>query len=276
MEDRGFSWKGRVKMRIYVCVKNVPDTAESIALTGTAAFDESVKFVLNPYDEYGLEAALQIVEKQGEGEVITVTVGKEAATKTIRTALAIGAHRGILVKTDVQFLDSGLTALALQKAIELDGSPDLIFTGKESVDSEGLQTPYRLAAALKMPVINDVAALNITDDGAVVEREIEGGAREVIRLSMPCVIGGTKGMNEPRQPTLPAILRAKKKEIKQIDIHELNLALEKAKTTLVKLDPVPERSKANLKMIEGDPQTMAEALVQLLQEEKLLNGVGGE
>jgi electron transfer flavoprotein beta subunit len=107
-----------------------------------------------------------------------------------------------------------------------------------------------------------------------VEREIEGGAREVIRLSMPCVIGGTKGMNEPRQPTLPAILRAKKKEIKQIDIHELNLALEKAKTTLVKLDPVPERSKANLKMIEGDPQTMAEALVQLLQEEKLLNGAG--
>jgi electron transfer flavoprotein beta subunit len=261
-------------MNIYVCVKNVADTAESIALTGTAEYDESVKFVINPYDEYGLEAALQIVETQGEGEVITVTVGKEAATRIIRTALAIGAHRGILVKTDEQFLDSSLTALAIKKAIELDGSPDLIFTGKESVDSEGLQTPYRLAAAFGMPVVNDVSDLRITDGRAIVEREIEGGARDVINLSMPCVIGGTKGMNEPRQPTLPAILRAKKKEIKQINIQEFDLDLESAKTTLLKLEPVPERSKANLRMIEGDPQAMAEAVAQLLVEEKVLNGLG--
>lgn len=261
-------------MRIYVCVKNVPDTAESIALTDTAAYDESVKFVVNPYDEYGLEAALQIVEAQGEGEVITVTVGKEAATRIIRTALAIGAHRGILVKTDEQFLDSSLTALAMKRAIELDGTPDLIFTGKESVDSEGLQTPYRLAAAFGMPVVSDVSHLKLEDGRAIVEREIEGGARDVIHVSMPCVIGGTKGMNEPRQPTLPAILKSKKKEIKQIDITDLGLDLETAKTALLKLEPVPERSKANLKIIEGDAQAMADALVQLLSEEKVLNSRG--
>ena len=262
-------------MQIYVCVKQVADTAENITLVGKTGYDESVKFVLNPYDEYGLEEALQLVEKKGEGEVVIVTVGKESAVKIMRTALAIGAHRGILVKTDAQFVDSSLTALALKKAIEADGSPDLIFTGKESVDSEGLQTPYRLATAFGMPVVNDAADLKIIDGRAVVEREIEGGAREVIHMSMPCVIGGTKGMNEPRQPTLPAILKAKRKEIKEIDIQDLDLDLDKPVTSLVELEAVPERSKANLKMIEGDPNAMDEALVQLIKDEKLLNGMGG-
>ncbi len=258
-------------MQIYVCVKQAADTAENITLVGKTAYDESVKFVLNPYDEYGLEQALQLVEKAGEGEVVIVTVGKESALKVMRTALAIGANRGILVKTDTQFLDSSLTALAIKKAIELDGSPDVIFTGKESVDSEGLQTPYRLAAAFGMPVANDVVDFKIADGRAVVERETEGGSREVIQLSMPCVVGGTKGLNEPRQPTLPAILRAKNKEIKQMDIQDLELDLNNGKTTLVELEPVPERSKANLKMFEGEPRAMAEELVNLLVEEKILN-----
>ncbi len=261
-------------MQIYVCVKQVADTAESITLVGKTSYDESVKFVLNPYDEYGLEAALQLVEKEGEGEVVIVTVGKESALKIMRTALAIGADRGILVKTNTQFLDSSLTALAIKKAIDMDGSPDLVFTGKESVDSEGLQTPYRVAAAFGMPVVNDVVDLKIIDGRAVVEREIEGGSREVIHMSMPCVIGGTKGLNEPRQPTLPAILRAKKKEIKQVDIQDLELGLNNGKTMLVELEPVPERSKANLKMFEGEPIAMAEELVKMFMEEKLLNGAG--
>ncbi len=131
-------------MQIYVCVKHVPDTAANIKITGDAEFDESVKFVVNPYDEYGVEEAIRIVKKNG-GEVVVVTVGKEAAVNTMRSALAMGAARGILVKTEKQFLDSSLTSLALHRAIIEDGVPDLIFTGKQSVDSEGSQTHYRLA-----------------------------------------------------------------------------------------------------------------------------------
>ena len=107
-------------MKICVCVKHVPDTAATIKIAGENGFEDSeIKFVSNPYDEYGIEEAVTLVEKQG-GEVVTVTVGKASAVTTIRSAMAMGAHRAILVKTDSQFLDSELTAKALKAAMEED------------------------------------------------------------------------------------------------------------------------------------------------------------
>jgi len=147
-------------MQIYVCVKHVPDTAANIKITGRDSFDDTnCKFVINPYDEYGLEEAVQLIEKQGQGEIVAVTVGKEAAAATLRSALSLGAHRGIHVKTDSQFLSSSLTAQALKAAILEDGTPDIIFTGKGSVDTEGFQTQYRLAAAMDIAVVNEVVDL---------------------------------------------------------------------------------------------------------------------
>jgi electron transfer flavoprotein beta subunit len=251
-------------MQIYVCVKHVPDTAANIKITGEAQFDESVKFVVNPYDEYGVEQAIQIVKNNG-GEAIVVTVGKESAVNTMRSALAMGATRGILVKTETQFLDSALTSLALQKAINEDGTPDLIFTGKQSVDSEGSQTHYRLAQAFGMPVATEVVALELKDGRAVVEREIGGGVKEVIEIQTPCVIGATKGLNEPRYPKLPDILKAKKKEVKLIDIADLGIDLAAGKTQIQELEPVPERSEA--KMLAGDPGEIANQLVTIIKEE---------
>ncbi len=256
-------------MQIYACVKHVPDTAANITVTADAAFDESLKFVVNPYDEYGVEEAIQTVNQTGEGEVIIVTVGKAAAENTMRSALAIGAHRGILVKTEAQFLDSTLTALALKAAIEQDGMPDLIFMGKQSVDSEGMQTPYRLARTFGMPVATDVVNFELQDGGAVVEREIGDGSREIIRMSLPCVIGAGKGLNEPRYPKLPDILKARKKPIVQVSINDLGLDLPTGKTELLKLNPVPEREPA--KMFTGTGREMAEQLVQaLIEKEQVL------
>ncbi|RLB35724.1 MAG: electron transfer flavoprotein subunit beta, partial [Deltaproteobacteria bacterium] len=212
-----------------------------------------------------------LVEEIGTGEVITVTVGKEEAIRTIRAALAIGAHRGILVKTNEQFLDGSITALALKKAIEADGKPDLIFTGRVSVDSEGFQVPYRLAMALEMPVISDVIDFKVVDGKAIAEREIEGGSKEVIELEMPCVVAVTKGMNEVRSPTLPSIMRAKKKEVKRLDIGEIGVDNSSRKMQLIELQPVPERGKADLIMLDGGPQEMAQQLVDLLRKEKILD-----
>jgi len=254
-------------MQIYVCVKHVPDTAANIKVVEPAGFDESVKFVVNPYDEYGLEEALQITAKTG-GEVIAVTVGKESAVSSLRTALAVGAARGILVKTEAQFLDSGLTSRALKKAIEQDGTPDLIFTGKQSVDSEGMQTPYRLAKALDMPVVTEVVAVELGDGKATVERETGGGIREVIEVTLPCVLGATKGLNEPRYPKLPDILKAKKKEVKQVDMADLGLEEATGSTSLLELTQIPERSGAT--MLEGGPREASEKLVAILQEEKVI------
>jgi len=252
-------------MKIYVCVKHVPDTAAKITVVDGTGFSETCKFIVNPYDEYAVEEAVQIIKQAGDGEVVIVTVGKESAVNTMRAALALGANRGILVKTDAQFVDSSLTAQALKKAIEQDGGPDLVFCGKQSIDSEGMQTPFRLAKALDLAVVTDVVGLSIGDGKAVAEREIGGGAREVVEMPMPCVIGATRGLNEPHYPKLPDIMKAKKKEINQIDIADLGLDQGSPLTEIVSLEAVAERGDARI--LEGSPREAVEQLVKLLKEE---------
>ena len=252
-------------MKIYVCVKHVPDTAAKITVVEGSSFAEICKFIVNPYDEYAVEEGVQLSKQAGGGEVIIVTVGKESAVNTMRAALALGADRGILVKTDAQFLDSGLTSQALQKAIEQDGGADLIFCGKQSIDSEGMQTPYRLAKALDMAVVSDVVELSIGDGKAVAEREIGGGSRGVVEMQLPCGIGATRGLNEPRCPKWPAIMEAKKKEIKQIEMSDLGLEPASALTEIVNLEAVPERGQA--RMMQGSTREMVEELVGILKEE---------
>jgi len=200
--------------------------------------------------------------------VIVVTVGKEAAVASMRAALALGPQRGILVKTDAQFLDSRTTGLALKKAIERDGAPDLILTGKQSVDSEGMQTPYRLARVLGMPVVSDVVKLTVEGRRALVEREVDGGGREVLEVGLPCVIGATRGLNEPHYPKLPEIMQAKKKEIKVIPMAELGLSGDEGCTEIMQLAATPERGQA--RMLEGSAREKVEQLVSLLEQENVL------
>jgi electron transfer flavoprotein beta subunit len=255
-------------MRIYVCVKHVPDTAARITVTGGTGFAETCKFIVNPYDEYAVEEAVRLARKNGGGEVIVVTVGKEAAAASLRAALALGPQCGILVKTDAQFLDSRTTSLALKSAIERDGAPDLILTGKQSVDSEGMQTPYRLAQALGMPVVSGVVKLTVEGRRACVEREMEGGGREVLEVDLPCVIGATRGLNEPHYPKLPEIMQAKKKEIRVIPLAELGVSADEGGTEIMQLVATAERGPA--RMLDGSVREQVEQLVNLLEQENVL------
>jgi electron transfer flavoprotein beta subunit len=156
--------------------------------------------LLNPYDEHAVEEGARLKAQVGGSEVVAVSLGKEAAINTLQSALAMGADRGILIKTDDR-PDSILTARALKAAIEQDGKPDIIFTGKESIDSEGMQTMFRLAAALDMPVAVNVVAFLIEQQHALVECEMEAGERQLLEMPLPCVIGAGKGLNKPRYPT---------------------------------------------------------------------------
>ena len=254
-------------MQIYVCVKHVPDTAANIRVIGGDAFDDSCKFVVNPYDEYGVEEALQIVKREGKGEVVIITVGKESAIATIRSAHAMGADRGILIKTGAQFLDTILTSQALKKAIEQDGRPDLIFTGKQSVDSEGMQTLFRLAASMGLPMVTDVVAVSISEDEdrVVVEREIEAGAREIVEMGTPCVIGAGKGLNVPRYTKLMEIMKAKKKEIKKLDLSSFEIDPPVSSTEILELKPAQEERRLNI--LKGEPDDVVQQLVGLLKDE---------
>ncbi len=253
-------------MKICVCVKHVPDTAATIRLTGETGFEDSViKFVVNPFDEYGVEEAVSLVEKHG-GEVVIITVGKAAAVSTIRGTMAMGADRAILVKTDSQFLDSSLTARALKAAMEQDGLPDIIFTGKGSVDMESFQTQYRLARSLSLPVVNEISTLTIDGSKVIAGRETDGGERQLLEMSLPCVIGATKGLNEPRYPKFPDIMKAKKKEIREIDLSELGIDPSQGRVVIEKLEAVAERSGAT--MLEGSLDAQVTELIRILKEDE--------
>jgi len=249
-------------MKIYVCVKHVPDSAANIIVTERNRFDESVKYVINPYDEIAVEEAVRVKEQDGNSEVIAVTLGKQGAINTLRTALAMGADRGILIKTDMR-PDSIITARALKVAIEQDGRPDIIFTGKESIDSEGMQTMYRLAAELGMPVATNVVAFSMAKGRVTVECEIEAGAREVIEMSIPCLIGAGKGLNNPRYLKIPDIMKARKKEVKEIDLD--SLGFEKPSSSLEILELELPLEKRQCKILKGQPEEVVQQLVDLVE-----------
>jgi electron transfer flavoprotein beta subunit len=251
-------------MNIYVCVKHVPDSAATITIRGKNQIDEGVTFLLNPYDEHAVEAAARLNEQTGNSEVIAVTLGKEGAVNTLQSALAMGADRGILIKTD-HAVDSMLTARALKAAIEQDGKPDIIFTGKQSIDSEGMQTMFRLAAALDMPVAVNVVSFSFDQGYVSVECELEAGVRQLLEIQLPCVIGAGKDLNKPRYPTFIDIRKAKKKEIKYIDLASLNIEKPSASMEIIELKLAVEQRQA--KELKGQPEEIVEQLIEVLQTE---------
>lgn len=251
-------------MKIYVCVKHVPDSAANIIVKEKDQFDESVKSVMNPYDEIAVEEAVRLRERDGNSEVIVVTLGKEGAINTLRSALAMGAGRGIFIKTHER-PDSIITARALKAAIEQDGKPDMVFTGKESIDSEGMQTMYRLAAELGMPVASNVVAFSMAEGRVTVEREIEAGAREVVELSIPCLIGAGKGLNNPRYLKIPDIMKARKKEVKEIDLDSLGFEKPSSSLEIIELKPALEKRQWHI--LKGQSEEVAQQLAELIREE---------
>jgi len=251
-------------MQIYVCVKHVPDTAARITILDHYRIDDRITFIMNPYDENAIEEAVQVKNHLGEAELIAVTLGGQAAETTLQSALAMGADRGILVKTD-DHPDSLITAAALKAAIDGDGKPGLIFTGKESIDSEGFQTMFRLAAGFNIPAASNVVSFKLEQDRAIVECEQEGGAREVIEMSLPCVVGTGKSLNKPNYPTLPAIMQARKKEIKQVDITDFGFEKPQGRVDVLDLKPTVEERRP--RVISGKPEEVAGQIVRILQEE---------
>jgi electron transfer flavoprotein beta subunit len=251
-------------IKIYVCVKHVPDTAARISVIGGNQINEQITFIINPYDENAVEEAARLKRQVGNAEIIAVTLGKKDAVNTLRSALAMGADRGIHIRTDQQ-PDGIMTARALKAAIESDGNPDIIFTGKESIDSEGFQTMCRLAAAFDMPVATNVSSFSLQSPGVVVECEMEAGAREIIEMPLPCVVSAGKGLNQPSYPTLPAIMQARKKEIKAIDLHQLGIAKPEGRVEILDLNPSVEGRSP--KALQGDATTVAREIVRILHEE---------
>ena len=246
-------------MKIVCCIKRVPDseTRVKIASDGTTLDEAGVKFVLNPYDEFAVEEALQRKEKAGAGEVVVLCLGPAAAQETIRTALAMGADRGVLLQVDRVPADGFVTAQALAAELK-PGAWDLILFGKMAIDDYNQQVGPMVAELLGLPCVTAVAHLEIDGTKGVAEREIEGGI-EVVEFPLPAVLTADKGLNEPRYPALKGIMAAKKKPLEVKPVQVAAGAID-----VVALTPPPERKEG--KIVGEGPDAVPE-LVRLLREE---------
>jgi electron transfer flavoprotein beta subunit len=261
-------------MKIGVLVKQVPDTETKIRIgpDGTDIVREGVKLVMNPYDEYAVEQALQIKEKQGgTPEVTVLSLGPAGAAETVRTALAMGADRGVHLR-DAAFEggDALATARVLAAAVRGEGF-DLIFTGKMAIDDNASVVPTAVAELLDLPHVNMVQAFELAADGksATVRRRVDGG-EEVVECALPALFSCEKGLNEPRYASLTGIMKAKKKPIEEKNAAALGLGPDSVGAAgsgarRTRLVPLAERSAC--KFVDGDVTEQVRKLVDLLRNE---------
>jgi electron transfer flavoprotein beta subunit len=200
-------------MKLVACINHVPDTEAKIKVgpDGKSIDKAGVNHILNPYDEFAIEAALQLKEKNG-GETYAITLGGDAHKETLRKALAMGIDKVILLKDD-SVRDSYSVAKALSEELT-KLSPDFVLFGKQSIDYYGEQLPGLVAEMLGIPSVSTVVKMILEDKKVICEREIEGG-HEVVETSYPVVISTQKGLNEPRYPSLKGIMASKSKPIEE-------------------------------------------------------------
>jgi len=228
-------------VKVLVAIKPVPNPDEKVKIKedGSGIILDNIKMVVNPFCEIAVEEALRIKEKQG-GEVVILTVGLKGWDQQVRTALAMGADRGILVEAP-ENLDSLAVAKVLAKVIEGE-KPDLVLMGKQAVDDDNNQVGQILSVLLGWPQATFVSKLEFVDDGrkAHATREVDGGL-ETIEVTLPAVVTTDLRLNEPRYASLPGIMKAKKKEMKLVPVDSLGVDL-KARVKVLKLVAPKQRA----------------------------------
>ena len=241
-------------MKILVPIKRVPDPATTIRVLadGSGIATDNVKWVINPFDEIAIEEALRIKEKLA-GEVVLVTVGQSAWQEQLRTGLAMGSDRAILVKHDGA-LDSLAISRILAKVIS-DEKPELVLLGKQAIDDDSNQVGQMLAEMLGWPQATFASKVEFADQEVTVTREVDGGL-EAIAFNLPAVITTDLRLNEPRYASLPGIMKARKKELKEIPAESLGVDL--AAKLKVKTLAAPPKRQAGKKV--GSVQELVQVL----------------
>jgi electron transfer flavoprotein beta subunit len=245
-------------MKILVAVKRVIDFSVHIRVKTDQSGIETtnVKMTMNPFDQIAMEEAVRLKEKGIAKEVIVLSIGNMACQETLRTALAMGADRAILVQTDLEL--QPLTAANVLKYFSIKETPDLFILGKQAIDSDNNQVGQMLAGILNWPQGTFASKVQIENNQAIVTREIDGGL-ETLRLQLPAVITTDLRLNEPRYLSLPNIVQAKRKPLEVIPIETLSLNLQ-SRIQILKVTS-PEKRSAGIKV------TTIKELVQKLKNE---------
>lgn len=260
-------------MKILVVIRQVPDSTTTIKIRADHQDIErtGVKMDLNPFDEFAIEQGVQLKEKRKDVESVTaLIIGSAKAAESLRKALAVGCDDGIHLEDETfDKLDELQTAAAIA-AVTGDGGYDLVLIGKQEIDLDSGQLGPALAELLDRPHVGATVKLTLADDGksCVAHRRIEG-AEEVVNLPLPALLTCDKGLCEMRYPSLPNLMKAKKKPVKVVKATEIaTLAEATARlggTTMREFQLPPERPPG--KLIDGEPEVAAKELVRLLREE---------
>lgn len=254
-------------MRIYVCIKQVPDTETriKIASSGDQIDETGVKWIINPYDEFAIEEAIKFKEKFPDAKVTAITLGPKArVNNALLTAMAMGADDSIIVDAPGN-LDTLTTAKALAAAIKKEGDYHLIYTGKLAIDGSSSAVSQMVAELLTVPHCSVVGKIEYGDNKVIATREVEGGSLETYEIPTPALIAANKGLNKPRFASLPGIMKAKKKPVKDYSLEDLGIDASQVKIRYSNFELPKERPAC--KMITGSPAEQAAELVKLLREE---------
>ncbi|MFW0781088.1 electron transfer flavoprotein subunit beta/FixA family protein [Rossellomorea marisflavi] len=253
-------------MNIYVLLKRTFDTEEKISIQNGRIAEDGAEFIINPYDEYAVEEAIQVRDNHG-GDVTVITVGGEESEKQLRTALAMGADKAVLINTedDLDHGDQFTTATILAQYLK-DQEVDLILAGNVAIDGGSGQVGPRVAEQLDIPFVTTITKLEIAGETVTVTRDVEGDS-EVIETSLPLLVTAQQGLNEPRYPSLPGIMKAKKKPLEELELDDLDLDEEdvEAKTKTIEMYLPPKKEAG--RVLEGDVAVQVSELVQLLRTE---------
>ena len=247
-------------MKALVCVKRVIDYNVRIRVKSdkSGVETDNVKMSMNPFDEIAVEEAVRMKEKSQIQEIVILSIGTDKSQETIRSGLAMGGDRGILVKTDKEQLEP-LTVGKIIKAVSEKEKPDLIILGKQAIDDDCNQTGQIVATLLDIPQATFASELKKNDDNTLeVTREVDGGL-ETVKVNIPCVVTTDLRLNEPRYASLPNIMKAKQKKIDVLEIGSFGIDI-KDRLQVLEVNEPPER-KPGIKVDD------VEALVNKLKNE---------
>lgn len=253
-------------MNIYVLLKRTFDTEEKILVEDGRIEEEGAEFIINPYDEYAVEEAISLRDEHG-GEVTVVTIGEEESEKQLRTALAMGADKAVLVNTEDDLEDGDqFTTVKILEAFFKDKDVDLILAGNVAIDEASGQVGPRLAERLDIPYVTTITSIKVDGEIVNIERDVEGDV-EKVETSLPLLVTCQQGLNEPRYPSLPGIMKAKKKPLEELELDDLDLDEDdvEAKTKTIEIFLPPEKEAG--KVLEGELDVQVKELVSLLRNE---------
>ena len=255
-------------MKILVCIKQVPDMESKFKIDGTWYDNSDLAWRMNEYDEYAVEQAVQVKEQIADAELTVLCVGPERVKETMKKALAMGCDRGDHILDDQAALRDPYEISSIIASYAKDKSFDLIFCGMQSQDRASAQVGILVGELLGIPSISTIVDFQYDNGSITVKRELEGGIKSRISTKVPALLTCQLGLNTPRYPTLPNIMKAKKKELLSIPVEEF-LQVESGQETTEMFFP---EKKGGGVVLEGDPAEIAESLIKIIREKTTVMG----